>query len=150
MGKWTTPKVVIDKFASDQYIAVCSIELPSNLSYVDIATGWAGYLGENGFGTPDNYHQFFETIVDRDGKTIQFDVLRLFDDDRPSPGWYSNISFYNNFRPIIYVTTAFEYYGNTATYDIEIYRRGNNWYADVYIPGTADAAASGKDPTNHS
>ncbi|MBE6129530.1 MAG: hypothetical protein E7185_09670 [Erysipelotrichaceae bacterium] len=150
MGKWITPKVVIEKFAPNQYVAVCSVDVPLSLRNVDIATGWAGYLDENGWGTPDNYHQFFESIVGRDGKTIQFDVLRNGDDDDPQPGWYRNVTFYSNYRPIIYVFTAYEYYGTSASYDIEVYRRGNNWYADVYITGTADAAASGKSPTNHS
>ena len=151
MGKWITPKVVIEKFAPNQYVAVCSVEVPSNLLYVDIAKGRGGNIQIDGWGNPDLYHQWSEAIESRNGNTIQFDMsLSVLDWDNPSPGWYRSISFYSNYRSALYVTRWLEYYGSTEQYDIEVYQRGNNWYADVYITGTADAAASGKSPSNHS
>ena len=142
MEKWITPEVVIEEFASNQYVAACTVDVRSvNSNYIDLAYGVPTTGIIFSWGTGDGYEEDQETVQSKQGYTLHFDgptlVWNLPED------WYTNIMLYGGHVLGVYIDES-------GPYDIYVHRDGRTFYADIYTTGAADAAASGKSPSNHS
>lgn len=147
MEKWKTPKVVIDRFTPDQYIAACTINVNNiDFDFIDLATGSHGGVNVEQWGVGDNFYQWEEdarpALEPINDYTINFDgaifTIRLPD------GWYTNIYLYNDFN------NFYRYTGPSGPYDVFVFRDNRQYFAEVYQPGAAAAAAQGKSAINHS
>ena len=115
MNKWETPKVLIDKFVPNQYVAACAglviLSDPDNIIYLDFRHG-----GPNG--------SFDE------GENATISSSGLVTISRPEPGsqTYSNIYVYHD-RP-------YNSGNRIGLYNLYVYQPGRDTsYAYLYQPG---------------
>lgn len=141
MGKWTTPKVVIDRFLSDQYVAACTESLPSGYRFIDIAYK-STFISPYEWGRGDTIFQYEEIIVPTDKES----VIRIdtgFVDTTGLAGWHDNINFYASRETGL---GRNQYTGVPVTFDVKVYQENNNWYATIYN----NESAGSTNPSNHS
>lgn len=147
MGKWITPKVVIEKFIANQYIASCVVNPTDLPKYIDIYDGVGGVA--YAWNAPDEWYQQGEQFA-IDGEVIRLTQPFLAS---PSSGWYEGIKFYSDYGVWHLLYDPWEYQGRSLDapkYDIEVYNVSGTWYARVYESGSIAKKNAGKDPANHS
>ena len=115
MNKWETPKVLIDKFVPNQYVAACAglviLSDPDNTVYLDFRLG-----GPNG-----SYDRGERAVISDNGTLI-------VDPARPRNSIYNNID--------VYSTSNYSQRTRIGgSYNLYIYQPGNYSYAYLYQSG---------------
>lgn len=126
MKIWTMPRVSIEAFTPNEYVANCMVTIPNDYQYLDIAHS-SGIFGlDYSFGDGDGKHQSVEDITSRSGDGITLN-------GRPSIGWFENVFFYKSYSFGLINQTYNN--GSAETYDVYFYR--NDGKAYVFTRGSA-------------
>lgn len=119
MKLWTMPKVLINQFRTNEYVAACTVNIASDFKHADF----------NGDGKIPH-----SSLFPNDNENIEADgsyTIGLV--GTVTSGWHENIIFYKNYLPGIYLLSPWSYYGDTGPYDVYVFDNGT---AKVFKKGS--------------
>ncbi len=126
MTIWTMPKILVEGFASNEYVAACAqmagVSLSSEAKYID--------LDGNGLRT------ILSSNEDIDDKTSTSIVL---EGSTSANRWLNNINFYSNYTYLL-LTESYTFPTNYFVDQYDVYFLGDGKTGLLYPTGTYDSS----------